>query len=248
MLGGVAGAEEYVGAAPTLDRVRLGWTRAPGDEPRWTAVAQEMDALATDTSHRGHEGEFTPTGLRGSLSSDRWAIRCKKCPLCGTRAMVALDNKGAMGLDRRHLIAECAEIQSATARRAAWTSLVAAARAVPAANTAFTGEVTRAALVFGGGATPDRDDEGHLEWRAAVRVLCGGVPTPGKDALRPMCAPARTDSPLNHKRQRAADSARRAWSRRTLTRQRRRSPSYSRSSRGGCAAPAASRTSTTTRA
>ena len=142
MLGGVAGAEEYVGAAPTLDRVRLGWTRAPGDEPRWTAVAQEMDALATDTSYRGHEREFTPTGLRGSLSSDRWAIRCKKCPLCGTRAMVALDNKGAMGIDRRHLIVECTEIQSATARRAAWTSLVAAARAVPAANTAFTGEVT----------------------------------------------------------------------------------------------------------
>ena len=40
--------------------------------------------------------------------------------------------------------------------------------------------------MFGGGATPDRDDEGHLEWRAAVRVLCGGVPTPGKDALRRM--------------------------------------------------------------
>ena len=96
-----------LGCVPALAMERLGWPKHAEQAPRWPEVASALLRFCQPCDDRGSEVRLTTAGVRSTLSSARWALRCNQCPLCGRRDVVAKDasDPTQLGeLDRRHFV------------------------------------------------------------------------------------------------------------------------------------------------
>ena len=206
-LGGKSGTEAApLNSIPCVDYTVLGWPAPPRTAGVWTGLAKALGRLNEDYGpDRCGELRLSTAGVRSTLSCDRWVLKCSECPLCGRRDVLV--GEGAdCGVDRQHFLdGECLAADGScigdlggTRRRAISAAVATAVGSVPGILDAPdparhgklearpTDEQLHSELLSVGTTLGERlltlsarTGERRLQFRAAVRVLCGVAASPG---------------------------------------------------------------------